>query len=122
MKAARHAKVTEARPVDVVLGEMESIRQKERIEKLDQGIENCEEVTQKYTVCWDKKKGRGKNGLKRPVVRWKFVHDAKIPRIMTMDTYLKTIDIVSRHEWDFSSDESLERVLEGQEVNMIFEE
>ena len=41
---------------------------------------------------------------------------------MTMETYLKTIDIVSRHEWDFSSDESLERVLEGQEVNMILEE
>ena len=113
--------MTEARPVDVVLGEMESIRQKDRIEKLDQGIENCEEVTQKYTG-WDKKKGRGKNGLKRPVVRWKFVHDAKIPRIMTMETYLKTIDIVSRHEWDFSSDESLERLLEGQEVNLIFEE
>ena len=104
--------VDSARPVDVVLNEMERIRQKDRKEKLTQQNSNLESrgnVTVTTTKAVQKRKGRGKKVRKRQVVKWRFMHDARIPRIMTKDAYLKTI---RPNNWDFSSDDDeLERKL-----------
>ena len=99
-----------ARPVDVVLNEMELIRKKDREEKLnrrERQFNNSEDQITTSTGS-EKQKGKGKNIHKRRVVKWKFLHDAKIPRILTKEAYLKTLPAMSTSRWDFSSDESLE--------------
>jgi hypothetical protein len=102
-----------ARPVNVVLNEMEIIRQKDREEKLNRRERLFNKTDDQFTTSTssEKQKGRGKNVHKRRVVKWKFLHDAKIPRILTKEAYLKTLPAMSTNHWDFSSDESLERNL-----------
>ena len=100
---------------------MERIRQKDRKEKLNQRDIDLDEIEVRGSVSknLEKRKKSGKNATKRPVVKWKFLHDAKIPRIMTMDAYLKTLPTASKTNWDFSSDDSqLERNLDQDGVRI----
>lgn len=107
-----------ARPVNVVLNEMEKIRQKDRQQKSKLNS-NSFDLTQ------EKKRGRPRKILRtQKVVKWKFMHDAKIPRIMDMESYLKNAKTqpvtTSSNQWNFSSDESLDRHLDEEEVTSLF--
>ena len=92
---------------------MEMIRQKDRKEKLDRRERQYNKTDNKVTVpkVSEKQKGKGKTMHKRRIVRWKFLHDAKIPRILTKEAYLKMLPPSLNTHWDFSSDESLDRSL-----------
>ena len=109
-----------ARPVNVVLNEMEKVRQKDKSQKLNPNRSS-------FNLNHDKKKGRPKIFRQHQVVKWKFIHDAKIPRIMDMENYLKTTKpqpiANSSSQWNFagnfSSDDSLDRILKPEEVRWI---
>ena len=79
-----------ARPVDFVLDEMKIIRVKVRREKLilrnTLSTEIDDHVVPKSV---DKHKGRCRTLHKRPAVKCKFLNDAKIPSILTMENYRK---------------------------------
>lgn len=98
---------------------MERIRQKDRNEKLTQrnsNLDNRGHVTATTKATQKRKKGRGKKVSTRKVVKWQFINDTKIPRIIPIDAYLKTI----RDNWDFSSDDDeLERKLNQGTVRNI---
>ena len=99
-----------ARPVDIVLDEMERIRQKDRTEKaLDQHSPTSPSYrlhsTDITSTAGQRKRVRSGKRLtkQRPVVEWRFIHDGRIPRILTMDAYLRKLQ--SENKWNFSSDD-----------------
>ena len=108
------------RPVNVVLNEMEKVRQKNRPQKSNP-------YRNSFDLSHEKKRGRPKKFRPHQVVKWKFIHDAKIPRIMDMENYRKTTKpqpiANSSTQWNFagsfSSDESLDRILKPEEVRSI---
>ena len=109
-----HLEGTAARPVNVVLNEMERVPQNHQSEKLSQ-YPNLSDLTH------EKRKGKLKSFGTQQVVKWQFMHDAKIPRIIDMESYLKntkapTAVATSNPQWNFSSDESLDRHLNQNEV------
>ena len=96
---------------------MENVRKKDRLQKTKQN-KNPNDLTH------DKKRGRPPKILRpQKIVKWKFMHDGKIPRMMDMESYLKNIKKqpipTSSSQWNFSSDESLDRNLDEEEVLLI---
>ena len=114
-----------ARPVDIVLNEMERIRQKDRTEKaLDQHSPTSPSYRLHSTdiVSTAGQRNRVRSGKRltkqRPVVEWRFIHDGRIPRILTMDAYLRKLQ--SENKWNFSSDDDeLENKLSRRMVRNI---
>ena len=96
---------------------MEKVRKKDRLQKTKPNS-NSNDLTH------EKKRGRPPKILRpQKIVKWKFMHDGKIPRMMDMESYLKNIKKqpipTSSHQWNFSSDESLDRNLDEEEVLLI---
>ena len=96
---------------------MEKVRKKDRLQKTKPNS-NSNDLTH------EKKRGRPPKILKpQKIVKWKFMHDGKIPRMMDMESYLKNIKkqpvATSSNQWNFSSDESLDRNLDEEEVLLI---
>ena len=105
------------RPVNVVLNEMEKVRKKDRLQKTKPNS-NSNDLTH------EKKRGRPPKILRpQKIVKWKFMHDGKIPRMMDMESYRKNNKKLpvppSSSQWNFSSDESLDRNLDEEEVLLV---
>ena len=95
---------------------MEKVRKKDRLQKTKPN-NNSNDLTH------EKKRGRPPKILKpQKIVKWKFMHDGKIPRMMDMESYRKNIKKqpvpTSSSQWNFSSDESLDRNLDEEEVQL----
>ena len=96
---------------------MEKVRKKDRLQKTKPN-NNSNDLTH------EKKRGRPPKILRpQKIVKWKFMHDGKIPRMMDMESYLKNIKKqpvpTSSSQWNFSSDESLDRNLDEEEVMLM---